>query len=62
MLGNKNRGEVSVDNITLVAVGIIALWLVAIAFYLIISRQQGELIKDIDELEKTMENSEEEQE
>jgi uncharacterized protein YoxC len=62
MLGNKNRGEVSVDNITLVAVGIIALWLVAIAFYLIISRQQGELIKDIDELEKTMEKSEEEQE
>jgi uncharacterized protein YoxC len=62
LLGNKNRGEVSVDNITLVAVGIIALWLVAIVFYLIISRQQGELIKDIDELEKTMENSEEEQE
>ena len=50
------------DNITLVAVGIIALWLVAIAFYLIVSRQQGELIKDIDELEKTMEKSEEEQE
>ena len=50
------------DNITLVAVGIITLWLVAIAFYLIVSRQQGKLIKDIDELEKTMENSEEEQE
>ena len=62
MRRNINRGEVSVDNITLVAVGIIALWLVAIAFYLIVSRQQGELIKDIDELEKTMENSEEEQE
>ena len=47
------------DNITLVAVGIIALWLIAIAFYLVVSRQQEQLSKDVEELQETLDADQE---
>ena len=47
------------DNITLIALGIIVLWLVAITFYLIISRQQTSLSKEVKEIEELLENREE---
>jgi uncharacterized membrane protein YciS (DUF1049 family) len=50
------------DNITLIALGIIVLWLVAITFYLIISRQQTSLSKEVEEIEELLENREEKSE
>jgi uncharacterized membrane protein YciS (DUF1049 family) len=47
------------DNITLIALGIIVLWLIAITFYLIISRQQTSLSKELKEIEELLENREE---
>jgi uncharacterized membrane protein YciS (DUF1049 family) len=47
------------DNITLIALGIIVLWLIAITFYLIISRQQTSLSKEVNEIEELLENREE---
>ncbi len=50
------------DNITLIALGIIVLWLVAITFYLIVSRQQTSLSKEVEEIEELLENREEKSE
>jgi len=51
-----------VDNITLIALGIIVLWLIAITFYLVISRQQNTLSKEIQEIEELLETREEQTE
>ena len=47
------------ENITLIALGIIVLWLIAITFYLIVSRQQTSLSKEVEEIEELLENREE---
>ena len=47
------------DNITLIALGIIVLWLIAITFYLVISRQQSSLSKEVKEIEELLEAREE---
>lgn len=49
------------DNITVVAVGIIALWLIAIVFYLIVSRQQDQLNDDVEELKERLDVEQERQ-
>lgn len=49
------------DNITVVAVGIIALWLIAIVFYLIVSRQQDQLNDDVEELKERLDIEQERQ-
>lgn len=50
------------DNITLIAIGIIALWMVAIAFYLFVFRQQERLNRDVEELQAQLDQSSEEEE
>ena len=50
------------DNITLIALGIIGLWLIAITFYLIISRQQTSLSKEVEEIEELLDKREEKSE
>lgn len=47
------------ENFTLVALGIIVLWLIAITFYLVVSRQQTDLSKDVAELEELIREHEE---
>lgn len=46
------------ENLTLLAIVIILLWLGVLAFYLFSSRQQVDLQKELDELEKQMDQLE----
>lgn len=46
------------ENLTLVAVVIIALWLVVLVSYLLTSRQQVNLHQDLQELEQQMDKLE----
>lgn len=47
------------ENLTLIALGIIVLWMIAIVFYLIISRQQSKLSDEVKEIEELLESREE---
>ena len=42
------------SNITLLGIFIIFIWLAAIAYYFYVSRQQGEIIDEIDELREEL--------
>jgi uncharacterized protein HemX len=46
------------ENLTLLAVVIIVLWLGVLAFYMFSSRQQVDLHKELDDLEKQMDQLE----
>ncbi len=50
------------DNITLIALGIIVLWLIAITFYLVISKQQSSLSQEVKEIEDLLKSREEKSE
>ncbi len=50
------------DNITLIALGIIILWLIAVTFYLVISRQQNSLSDEVKEIEELLKSREEKSE
>ena len=46
------------DNLTLIAIVIIVMWLFALGFYFYISRQQKDIVKDMDELRESLDESE----
>ncbi len=46
------------DNLTLVAIVIIVMWLFALGFYFYISRQQKDIVKEMDELLESLDESE----
>lgn len=56
------RRRLNVDNITLIALGIIILWLIAVTFYLVISRQQNSLSDEVKEIEELLKSREEKSE
>ncbi len=46
------------DNLTLIAIVIIVMWLFALGFYFYISRQQKDIVKEMDELRESLDESE----
>ncbi len=46
------------SNITLLGILIIFIWLAAIAYYFYVSRQQGEIINEIDEMREELDKLE----
>jgi CcmD family protein len=50
------------DNLTLLGIAIIIIWLLLFGYYFVTSRQQGEVIEEVEELKKMLEgtNSEDE--
>jgi preprotein translocase subunit YajC len=46
------------DNLTLIAIVIIVVWLFALGFYFYISRQQKDIVEDMDELRESLDESE----
>lgn len=49
------------DNLTLLAILIIVVWLATLAYFLYSSRQQGDIRRELDELRELMDRGEEEQ-
>jgi hypothetical protein len=47
-----------VNNLTLIAIGIIVFWIIAIAFYFYVSREQEEIAADIEELREILDGNE----
>lgn len=47
------------DNIALIGLIILVLWLVAIGYYLYVSRHQQDLVHDIEELREMLDTTEE---